>query len=231
MARPTTLPTNNKKANVRWIVFGREQLKLYFIMGSQDMGGDLQAALNVLEQALKDGITLFQWREKGEGSLVGQAAEYEQFARDCLALCRQYGVPFLVNDDVVLALKLDAEGVHIGQDDGDVAATRARIAHKILGVSAHSVEEVHSAEAAGADYVGLGPIYATVSKADANTPTGLVWLEEARAAFPSLPIVAIGGINLARAPAVFAAGADGIAVISAICRQPSFVAEFQQLAL
>ena len=212
-------------------MFGREQLKLYFIMGSQDMGGDLQAALNVLEQALKDGITLFQWREKGEGSLVGQAAEYEQFARDCLALCRQYGVPFLVNDDVVLALKLDAEGVHIGQDDGDVAATRARIAHKILGVSAHSVEEVHSAEAAGADYVGLGPIYATVSKADANTPTGLVWLEEARAAFPSLPIVAIGGINLARAPAVFAAGADGIAVISAICRQPSFVAEFQQLAL
>ena len=212
-------------------MFGREQLKLYFIMGSQDMGGDLQAALNVLELALKDGITLFQWREKGVGSLVGQAAEYEQFARDCLALCRQYGVPFLVNDDIALALKLDAEGVHIGQDDGDVAATRARIAHKILGVSAHSVEEVHSAAAAGADYVGLGPIYATVSKADANTPTGLVWLEEARAAFPSLPIVAIGGINLARAPAVFAAGADGIAVISAICRQPSFVAEFQQLAL
>ena len=212
-------------------MFGREQLKLYFIMGSQDMGGDLQAALNVLELALKDGITLFQWREKGVGSLVGQAAEYEQFARDCLALCRQYGVPFLVNDDIALALKLDAEGVHIGQDDGDVAATRARIGHKILGVSAHSVEEVHSAAAAGADYVGLGPIYATVSKADANTPTGLVWLEEARAAFPSLPIVAIGGINLARAPAVFAAGADGIAVISAICRQPSFVAEFQQLAL
>ena len=212
-------------------MFGREQLKLYFIMGSQDMGGDLQAALNVLELALKDGITLFQWREKGVGSLVGQAAEYEQFARDCLALCRQYSVPFLVNDDIALALKLDAEGVHIGQDDGDVAATRARIAHKILGVSAHSVEEVHSAEAAGADYVGLGPIYSTVSKADANTPTGLVWLEEARAAFPNLPIVAIGGINLARAPAVFAAGADGIAVISAICRQPSFVAEFQQLAL
>ena len=185
----------------------------------------------MLEQALKDGITLFQWREKGAGSLVGQAAEYEQFARDCLALCRQYSVPFLVNDDIALALKLDAEGVHIGQDDGDVAATRARIAHKILGVSAHSVEEVHSAEAAGADYVGLGPIYSTVSKADANTPTGLVWLEEARAAFPNLPIVAIGGINLARAPAVFAAGADGIAVISAICRQPSFVAEFQQLAL
>ena len=163
--------------------------------------------------------------------MAGQAAEYEQFARDCLALCRQYSVPFLVNDDIVLALKLDAEGVHIGQDDGDVAATRARIGHKILGVSAHSVEKVHSAAAAGADYVGLGPIYATVSKADANTPTGLVWLEEARAAFPSLPIVAIGGINLERAPAVFAAGADGIAVISAICRQPSFVAEFQQLAL
>ena len=210
-------------------MFGREQLKLYFIMGSQDMGGDLQAALNVLELALKDGITLFQWREKGVGSLVGQAAEYEQFARDCLALCRQYGVPFLVNDDIALALKLDAEGVHIGQDDGDVAATRARIAHKILGVSAHSVEEVHSAAAAGADYVGLGPIYATVSKADANTPTGLVWLEEARAAFPNLPIVAIGGINLARAPAVFAAGADGIAVISAICGNAVFVSAFTQL--
>ena len=212
-------------------MFGREQLKLYFIMGSQDVAGDVQAALDILRTALQDGITLFQWREKGAGSLYGNTAAYEQFARDCLALCRQYGVPFLVNDDVDLALQLDTEGVHIGQDDGDIAATRARIGDKILGVSAHSVAEVHSAEAAGADYVGLGPIYPTVSKADANAPTGLSWLEEARAAFPQLPIVAIGGINLARAPAVFAAGADGIAVISAICRHPQFVSEFQALSL
>lgn len=215
--------------NVRLNVFGRERLKLYFIMGSQDVGGDVTQALGILKQALQDGITLFQWREKGAGSLVQQPEAYGQFARDCLALCREHGVPFLVNDDVDLALKLAADGVHIGQDDGDIAATRARIGNRILGVSAHSVAEVHSAEAAGADYVGLGPIYPTTSKADANTPTGLSWLREARAAFPRLPIVAIGGINLARAPAVFAAGADGIAVISAICGNAGFVSAFTQL--
>lgn len=93
-------------------------------------------------------------------------------------------------------------------------------AAKILGVSAHSVEEVHSAAAAGADYVGLGPIYATVSKADANTDRLGVAGTSAMRHF-QLAIVAIGGINLERAPAVFAAGADGIAVISAICRKPS----------
>lgn len=212
-------------------MFGREQLKLYFIMGSQDVAGDAMQALQTLKQALQDGITLFQWREKGAGSLQGHQQSYEHFAYACLSLCREFGVPFIVNDDVDLALKLDADGVHIGQDDADVAATRKRIGNKILGVSAHSVAEVASAQAAGADYVGLGPIYPTISKADANVPTGLAWLQQARDEFPDLPIVAIGGIDLARAPDVFAAGADGIAVISAICRHPEFVREFHRLGI
>lgn len=207
-------------------MFGRETLKLYFIMGSQDVDGNVEKALQVLKQALQDGITLFQWREKGVGSLQAASNEYEAFARDCLALCREHGVPFIVNDDVALAVKLDADGVHIGQDDANVAATRKLIGNKILGVSAHSVAEVASAMKMGADYVGLGPIYPTTSKYDANAPTGLDWLKQARAAFPNVAMVAIGGINLARAPEVFAAGADGIAVISAICQNPEFVKAF-----
>ncbi|WP_237343035.1 thiamine phosphate synthase [Vitreoscilla sp. C1] len=216
---------------MRLNVFGRENLKLYFIMGSQDVDGRPEQALQVLKNALIDGITLFQWREKGVGSLQNQPEAYEQFACACLALCREHAVPFIVNDDVALALKLHADGVHIGQDDANVAATRALIGNKILGVSAHSVEEVASAMAMGADYVGLGPIYPTVSKMDANAPTGLVWLKQARAAFPDVAMVAIGGINLERAPEVFAAGADGIAVISAICRHRDFVRDFYQLGV
>lgn len=223
------MPIANNKDNARSNVFGREQLKLYFIMGSQDVGGDVARGLSVLKRAAQDGITLFQWREKGQGSLAGTPESYLQFAQACLAVCRQHNIPFIVNDDVDLALALDADGVHIGQDDGDIAATRALIGDKILGVSAHSLAEVASAVAAGADYVGLGPIYPTTSKADANAPTGLGWLQQARQSFPELPIVAIGGITLERSAAVLAAGADGIAVISAICRQPEFAHNFWQL--
>lgn len=212
-------------------MFGRETLKLYFIMGSQDVDSRPEKALQILKQALQDGITLFQWREKGVGSLQAASNEYEAFAHACLALCREHGVPFIVNDDVALAVKLDADGVHIGQDDANVAATRKLIGNKILGVSAHSVAEVTSALDMGADYVGLGPIYPTISKADANMPTGLIWLEQARAAFPDVAMVAIGGINLARVPEVFAAGADGISVISAICRNPEFVRDFHRLGV
>lgn len=212
-------------------MFGRETLKLYFIMGSQDVNGHPEQALQVLKNALIDGITLFQWREKGVGSLQNAPQTYEKFARACLALCREHAVPFIVNDDVGLAMKLDADGVHIGQDDADVAATRNLIGDKILGVSAHSVAEVANAIEMGADYVGLGPIYPTVSKTDANAPTGLDWLKQARQAFPDVAMVAIGGITLERVPEVFAAGADGVSVISAICRNERFVKDFQQLGV
>ncbi|MEX3744649.1 MULTISPECIES: thiamine phosphate synthase [Lysinibacillus] len=191
----------------------RDNLQLYFIMGTSNVL--IQKPLNVLEKALQSGITMFQFREKGPNTLTGQA--YENFAQECQKLCQQYNVPFIVNDDVELAVKLGADGVHIGQEDLPVSMVREKIGSMILGVSVHSQAELQTALQYGADYVGIGPIFATSSKKDAKPPSGTKFLQQVRIQYPELPIVAIGGLNCSNAHTVFKAGADGIAVISAIC--------------
>ncbi|MFB7158591.1 thiamine phosphate synthase [Lysinibacillus sp. NPDC056232] len=191
----------------------RNDLQLYFIMGTGNVLN--QEPINVLEKALQSGITMFQYREKGPNTLTGLA--YVNFARKCQKLCQQYHIPFIVNDDVELAIKLRADGVHIGQEDFPVSMVREKIGNMILGVSVHSEAELQTALQYGADYVGIGPIFSTASKSDAKPPSGTDFLQQVRRQYPELPIVAIGGINCSNAHAVFKAGADGIAVISAIC--------------
>ncbi|WP_193769069.1 thiamine phosphate synthase [Metasolibacillus meyeri] len=191
----------------------RETLAVYFIMGTVNCPRE---PLAILEEALQAGITIFQLREKGDGALTGEALL--DFAKRCQALCRTYHVPFIVNDNIELALALDADGVHVGQEDTELAKIRQQLAGKIIGVSVHNHEEMHAAVTGGADYVGIGPIFATISKADANKPAGVEFLVEARASYPQFPIVAIGGITPECTEQVLAAGADGIAVISAICQ-------------
>lgn len=191
----------------------REDLQLYFIMGTSNVSQ--QEPLAVLEQALRAGITMFQLREKGPSALTGLA--YEQFARQCQKRCQHYHVPFIVNDDVDLAVRLGADGVHIGQDDEQIAIARKKMANRILGVSIHSQEELQTAIDHHADYVGIGPIFATTSKHDAQPPCGTYFLQRTSKLQPDLPIVAIGGINWTNADIVLQAGADGVAVISALC--------------
>lgn len=191
----------------------RDDLQLYFIMGTGNVSN--QEPINVLEKALQSGITMFQYREKGPNRLTGQA--YENFARTCQKLCQQYHVPFIINDDVELAIKLRADGIHIGQEDLPVSMVREKIGNMILGVSVHSQAELQTALQYGANYVGIGPIFSTTSKSDAKPPSGTDFLQHVRRQYPELPIVAIGGINCSNAHTVFKAGADGIAVISAIC--------------
>ncbi|WP_336824041.1 thiamine phosphate synthase [Sporosarcina sp. USHLN248] len=185
--------------------------KLYFIMGSINATDPL----SVLEDALKGGITCFQFREKGPNALAG--TEKKAFAQSCQRLCKQYGVPFIVNDDVDLSIEIGADGVHVGQDDTDAAFVREKIgADKIVGVSVHSVDEAKAAIAAGANYVGIGPVYETVSKDDAKPVAGTVLIEKVSTLFPELPIVGIGGITATNAEPVFKAGAHGISIISSI---------------
>ncbi len=191
----------------------REDLLLYFIMGTGNVFN--QKPINVLEEALQSGVTMFQFREKGAKALTGQA--YENFARLCQKLCRQYNVPFIINDDVELAVKLGADGVHVGQDDLPISIVREKVGKMLLGVSVHSQEELQTALQYGANYVGIGPIFSTTSKSDAKPPSGTTFLQQVRKKYPTLPIVAIGGINCSNAHMVFKAGADGVAVISAIC--------------
>lgn len=191
----------------------RKDLAVYFIMGTENCKNE--NPLHVLEEALQAGITFFQLREKGKNPLVGK--ELEQFAMECQALCKQYQVPFIINDDVDLALKIGADGVHVGQDDAPIQEIRKKFQGKIIGVSVHHEEEMMNAVQWGADYVGIGPIYETKSKPDAKKPAGVNFLKKARDMYPDFPIVAIGGITPMNAKEVLEAGADGVAVISAIC--------------
>jgi thiamine-phosphate pyrophosphorylase len=193
----------------------KSKLHLYFIMGTPNIGD--KDPLAVLEGALKGGITAFQLREKGEGARVG--AELKELAEQCKALCEEYKVPFIVNDDVDLALEIDADGVHIGQEDGVVSEVRSKIGKdKILGVSTNSLNEALTASDAGANYVGVGPLFDTDSKEDAGPAIGTELIKEIVAHLPGLSIVGIGGITERKASQVIHAGASGVAVISAITK-------------
>lgn len=141
----------------------------------------------------------------------------KQLAIQMRDLCRFYDVPFLINDDVDLALEVDADGVHVGQDDMSILEIRKICpADWIIGVSATNKEEALQAKAEGADYIGVGPIYSTNTKEDAKQPIGEKGLLEIREALSSIPIVAIGGIRLGHVMQLMKSGANGVSVISAI---------------
>ncbi|MES5868496.1 thiamine phosphate synthase [Bacillus cereus group sp. RP32] len=186
-------------------------LSVYFIMGSNNCAKE---PLQVLRDALEGGITIFQFREKGEGALTGEQRIF--FAKELQAICKEYGVPFIVNDDVELALELDADGVHVGQDDEGITSVREKMGDKIVGVSTHTVEEARWAIENGADYLGVGPIFPTSTKKDTKAVQGTKGLAYFREQGITAPIVGIGGITIENTAGVIEAGADGVSVISAI---------------
>lgn len=199
----------------------KKALKVYFIAGTQDMPADspdrVAALLAVLEQALSAGVTCFQLREKGAGA--EQCPEkIQHIAEACQRLCREYGVPFVINDDVALALSISADGIHVGQSDEPIEQVLAQCAGKLwVGLSTNTLAQAQEAsKISGIDYCGVGPIFPTSSKADAQAVVGVELLREIREKGIDKPLVGIGGISEANAADVFAAGADGVAVISAI---------------
>lgn len=192
----------------------RKLLQVYFIMGTENVVG--KDPLEVLEDALQAGITIFQFREKGMNALTGD--DYVTFAKECQRLCKQYHVPFIVNDDVDLAIEIGADGVHIGQDDERIDSVKSRIGKMLLGVSVHTEAELQKAITYQADYVGIGPIFETISKKDAKKPAGVSFLQFVAKTHPELPIVAIGGITEGNVEQLVQAGSDGVAVISALCK-------------
>lgn len=175
--------------------------------------------------ALKGGVALLQYRAKNRerSHCLSEGAELKR-------LCRSFGVPLIINDDVQLARELDADGVHLGQDDGCVADARAILGPgKIVGISTHNLEEALRAEREGADYIGFGSMYPTSSKAVSHLP-GTTGLAEIRGRI-RLPIVAIGGITCANACRVIDAGADALAVISSVLSSPRPDAAVAELKL
>lgn len=163
-----------------------------------------------VEEALKGGATFVQLREKelDDETFLKEAFEIK-------ALCRKYNVPFVINDNVEIAKEIDADGVHVGQSDMKAENVRAILGNdKILGVSAQTVEQAILAEKMGADYLGVGAVFPTGSKADAEA----VSYETLKAICEavSIPVVAIGGIGAGNVSKLENSGISGIAVISAI---------------
>jgi thiamine-phosphate pyrophosphorylase len=203
----------------------KQALRVYFIMGSTNCNAADPG--KVLEEAINGGITLFQFREKGLNALDGK--EKRTLARCLQSICKEHRIPFIVNDDIELAIELGADGVHIGQEDEPVEAVRARIGERILGVSVHSLEEAETAQRAGADYFGIGPVFATKTKEDAKPERGTVLIEDLRKKGCQIPIVGIGGIHAGNAASVIKAGADGVSVITAISAAKDVAAAAREL--
>ncbi len=166
---------------------------------------------NIVAAAVAGGVSCVQLREK-----QCSTREFLDQARALLTVLRPRGIPLIINDRLDIALAVGADGVHLGQDDLPIAEARRLAGEQmIIGISAETVEHAVAAERAGADYIGVSPVYATATKRDHAVPLGLAGIGAIRAR-TTIPLVGIGGINAANAAAILAAGADGIAVVSAI---------------
>jgi thiamine-phosphate pyrophosphorylase len=171
--------------------------------------------------AVASGVRVVQYRRK-EGETCDLVAE----ARQLRELCR--GTRFVINDRVDVALAVAADGVHLGQEDLAYPEARKLMGpDKIIGITVHNVAEALEAQAAGADYLGVSPIFATATKADAGVPAGIKLVAEIRRRV-KLPLVAIGGITLDNAPLVIAAGAEAVCAISAVVTRADVRAEIEK---
>lgn len=167
--------------------------------------------LDFIARCLEAGVDSVQLREKALSP-----AELYEFGHQLREITRAYQRTLIINDHLDLALTLEADGLHLGQTDGDVNEARQRLgAGRILGLSINSLSQLQAANQLDLDYVGIGAVFATTSKADVQKHWGLSGLKEAVSLSP-YPVIAIGGINTENASAVFAAGAKGLAVIAAL---------------
>ncbi|RVZ97961.1 thiamine phosphate synthase [Helicobacter pylori] len=203
-------------------MFDANCLKLMFVAGSQDFyhikGGKndrINALLETLELALKSKITAFQFRQKGDLALQ-DPTQIKQLALECQKLCKKYGVPFIINDEVRLALELKADGVHVGQEDMAIEEIIALCGKRLfIGLSVNTLEQALKARHLDhIAYLGVGPIFPTPSKKDAKEVVGVNLLKKIHDSGVKKPLIAIGGITMHNASKLREYG--GIAVISAI---------------
>lgn len=185
-------------------------LSLYLVTDRDlSLGRSLE---EVVSEAVAGGVTVVQLREKDAST-----GEFVELARRLMAMLKPLGVPLIINDRVDVALAVDADGVHIGQSDMRYEDARRLLGpDKIIGLSVESFEDIEAANALDVDYVGISPVYGTPTKTDTAEPFGLEGLRKA-VAMSEHPTVAIGGMNAKTIGEVIAAGADGVAVVSAIC--------------
>ena len=199
----------------------KKDLLLYAVTDRAWLNGE--TLYEQVEKAIKGGATFIQLREKKLGE-----AEFLEEAKEIKKLCDAYKVPFVINDNVEIAVAMDADGVHVGQSDMEAGDVREKLGpDKIIGVSAQTVEQALLAEKRGADYLGVGAVFATGSKDDADD----VSHETLKAIFEAvkIPVIAIGGISKHNVMELSGSGICGIAVISAIFAQPDIEAATKEL--
>jgi len=192
-----------------------------YVITDQHLQGN-RTADQVVEEAIRGGATVIQLREK--------TAHSRHFLEQALLLqtiTQKAGISLIINDRIDIALASGADGVHLGDEDLPIEYAREIAQKLIIGYSADSVETARWAESQGANYLGVGSVYATSTKSDAGFPIGLQRLKEIKQAV-SIPVVAIGGITLNRLNEVLATGVDGVAVVSAIVAAPSVYAATRQ---
>lgn len=186
----------------------RRAMALYAVTDRTWLDG--RTLTECVTDALAGGVTCVQLREKD-----APQAEVVLRARALAPLCKEAGVPLIVNDDVDAALSAQADGVHVGQSDAACAEARAKLGPEaIVGVSVQTVEQALAAQADGADYLGVGAVFGTATKPDADD-VGIDGLRAICAAV-DIPVVAIGGLNVATIPQIAGTGANGVAVVSAL---------------
>lgn len=189
-----------------------KDLLLYAVTDRMWLNGE--TLYSQVEKSLKGGATFIQLREKdlNDGEFLREAIELK-------ALCKEYRVPFVIDDNVDIAVEMDADGVHVGQSDMEAGDVRAKLGpDKIIGVSCGNLEEALLAQERGADYVGVGAMFPTDTKADAGDVT-FETLKEICDAL-TIPVVAIGGIKATNLESFRGTGIAGVAVVSAIFAQP-----------
>jgi len=200
----------------------KKSLMLYAVTDRTWLGTN--SLSNQVEQAIKAGVTFVQLREKNLG--------YDEFVRqasEIKSVTDRYNVPFVINDNIDVALACGADGVHVGQDDMAAVDVRRLIGpDKIIGVSVRTVEQALLAEKNGADYLGVGAMFNTSTKLDANSVSYDVLKSICETV--SIPVVAIGGINEGNLLKLRGSGAAGVAVVSAIFAQPDICAATKKLS-
>lgn len=209
------------RKKVHPLTFNKDQLLLYAVTDRAWVGR--QTLLEQIEDALKGGVTIVQLREKElePEAFVAEAVQVRE-------LCHRHGVPLIINDNVEVALKSNADGVHVGIEDAPVAEIRKRAgAHFIIGATAKTVEQARFAEISGADYLGVGAVFPSPTKKNAIRITKDQLKEICSSV--SIPAVAIGGISLSNAREIQGGGMVGIAVVSAIFAADDIRSAAQQL--
>ena len=199
----------------------KEDMRLYAVTDRSWLGDKKLA--DQVKECLEGGVTFLQLREKK----LDEEAFYEE-ALEIKKLCKEKGVPFIINDNVDVALRCDADGVHVGQSDMEAQDVRAKLGpDKIIGVSARTVEQAVKAEKMGADYLGVGAVFSTSTKLDAREVSWETLKEICETV--SIPVVAIGGITADNLSQLAGTGVDGVAVVSAIFAQKDIKAATENL--